>query len=80
MKDAPPPGFYATLEEDARLGAAIALLRDAPAGERPLAEREVRAAVLAAACRSGWHRLAWLLSWMRGAPAPKPLVPSARLS
>ena len=77
MTDRPTSRFYAALDHDARLTAAIERLPVAHAGERPSAERAVRAAALFAAGRTLGGMLRDLWSWLHGARTPRPAAPAA---
>jgi hypothetical protein len=73
----PTVRLYAALDEDAQLAAAIRRLSAAAAGERPMAERAVRAAAIAAGCRALGCALRGLLPRPGAARSSRPAAPAA---
>jgi hypothetical protein len=78
MTDGPRNRFYAILEEDAELASALRRLPAAArTGDWPMAERAVRATVIAAVCRALWCAMRSLLSRPRAARMPQAVSPAA---
>jgi hypothetical protein len=78
MTDGPCNRFYAALDEDAELASALQRLPAAArTGDWHMAERAMRAAVIAAACRALWCALRGLLPGPRAARTPEGLSPAA---